>query len=366
MIINTVVKSLTKIAKNIWNLKIYHDDELFYFNAGQYVWLITDSGRRAFSVASSSTYPNTLDLVFKEFDESKFIKSVLSLKNGDRVSIDGPRGSFRVPERYSDSIFIAGGVGISPFLSIMRSLSSKKESRNITLVTVNSSVETEIFVDELKNIEKNDKNFNYIRMYGKVSPDKILEIRNKHLDANWYVVGSQRFVDMLSGCLDYAKVEPKNVFYEENFPSCKELNINFDDTSFFKKIIDQAAIHVVITDLNGNVVYANKSAERFTGYTFEEMLGNSPRLWGGILDAKAYTNLWKTIKIDQKVYKSDIVNIRKNGEKYNVIATISPIFEDLELVGFLGTEQDTTEHAKINEEYTKIQKLLINNEVNKN
>ena len=49
--------------------------------------------------------------------------------------------------------------------------------------------------------------------------------------------------------------------------------------------------HIVITDTEGIVVYANHGAEITTGYSAKEMNGNTPRLWGGLMSRGEILNL---------------------------------------------------------------------------
>jgi len=49
----------------------------------------------------------------------------------------------------------------------------------------------------------------------------------------------------------------------------------------FKQAIESTSDHVVITDENGVILFANKSSQRITGFSSKDMLGNTPRLWRG-------------------------------------------------------------------------------------
>lgn len=359
MIFKARTKSLNKINDKIFELVLVHDNELFYFNAGQYVWLETKYGRRAFSISSSSLTPNELKILFKAGVDSSYMNYLSLLEAGDSVNIIGPRGVLRIPAAESQSVYLSGGVGITPFLSIIRSLKDNHQSRDITLVSVNSSEDQEIFKDELKGISKEYPSFKLVNILGKITETSLLKIKKTKPNADWYVIGSQAFVDACSIILNNLKINRENIFFEENFPSVFNLDINTNKDGFFKKITDQSAIHIVITDANGVVEYVNEAAERMTGYTQEQMIGNTPRLWGGLMDKETYVKFWETIKINKKVYIGELKNIRANGEEYDVLATVSPILEGNQLVGFLGMEQDITEDKKTKNELKKIRDLMI-------
>ncbi len=359
MIFKARTKSIVKINDGVFELTLVHDNELFYFNAGQYLWIETKYGRRAFSIASSSKNPMELKILFKSGVESAYMNHLSLLKVGDAVTIIGPRGVLRAPDDESKSVYVAGGVGVTPFLSIMRSLRDNKKSRNITLISVASSEEQLIYKEELLQIEKEYKNFKYINIIRKLKESDLQKIKNNKLDADWYVIGSQGFVNAASMILSNLKISPEKMIFEENFPSVSKLNIETNKDNFFRKITDQSAIHIVITDANGIVSYANQAAEKMTGYKISEMIGNTPRLWGGLMTKEIYTKFWNTIKNENKVYIGELRNIRANGEEYDVLATVSPIMEGDKLVGFIGMEQDITEDKKTKNELKKIRDLMI-------
>ena len=79
---------------------------------------------------------------------------------------------------------------------------------------------------------------------------------------------------------------------------------------------DQIDDHVVITDVHGNAIYANKAVERQTGFSKDEIIGkNIGDLWGGQMDAEFYEKMWYTIKIEKKPFVGEVLNMRKDGKK---------------------------------------------------
>ncbi|MFZ2205170.1 MAG: PAS domain S-box protein [Minisyncoccia bacterium] len=124
-----------------------------------------------------------------------------------------------------------------------------------------------------------------------------------------------------------------------------------DDIGIYLLALESASNHIIITDVDGSIVYANKGAQDTTGYSFEEMKGNTPRLWGALMPVSFYKNLWQTIKYDREVFSAEIKNRRKNQEEYYTIAHISPIVNTKgDLTGFVASEEDITsqKQAEIN------------------
>lgn len=123
------------------------------------------------------------------------------------------------------------------------------------------------------------------------------------------------------------------------------------DLEKFKQAADSAFDHIVITDIDGRVVYANKAVERMTGFSIEEILGQkagSKDNWGGQMPLPFYKKLWKTIKIYKKPFQGEVRNKRKNGELYTVFGTISPVKDSKgNILFFIGLERDISKEKEI-------------------
>ncbi len=121
----------------------------------------------------------------------------------------------------------------------------------------------------------------------------------------------------------------------------------FDNLGKFKKAVDAAYDHIVITDIDAVVVYANKAACLTTGYDLDEIIGSTPRLWGGLMDKSFYKMLWKQIKDEKKPFVGELNNKRKDGTLYVAEIRIAPIFDDQGvLTNFIGIERDVTDRKE--------------------
>lgn len=114
--------------------------------------------------------------------------------------------------------------------------------------------------------------------------------------------------------------------------------------------IDRAPSSVVITDVNGTILYVNPSFEKTTGYTKNEAIGENPRvLKSGYQDVNFYKKMWDTL-LSGKEWQGEILNKKKNGEVYWEQASIAPISdENGEIVNFVAIKHDITE-LKLHEE----------------
>lgn len=140
--------------------------------------------------------------------------------------------------------------------------------------------------------------------------------------------------------LEDARVAARNVF--------EDLQVEEENARKFYEAVNAAAEHIIITDADGVILYANKAAERITGYSGPEMIGKRPSLWGGKMDSAFYKKMWKTIKYDKTTFQGEVKNRRKNGQEYFADLYISPILgTDGNVNFFVGIERDLTREKEI-------------------
>lgn len=316
----------------------------FTYIPAQYIYLILSKlrypdnkgNRRAFSIANAPKHDH-IRIIFRT-SESGFKKTLLELTTNDELFIEGPFGTFIPPNDGSDFAMIAGGTGVTPFISMIESMQDEKYKGKAYLVLQNYSQDRAIFENELKNLcSKADVQFK--SFYGEVLLSTIKNIYDKNPQVKWYMSGTTNLINQIYRILKDLNVAPDNMFFDEIYPT--GANLDLENRSNFKQAVEQSPNHIVITDINGRILFANLTAEKLTGYSFSEMIGNTPRLWGGLMSADFYKKLWHTIKIEKREFSGEVRNRNKNGEEYTVMARINPI-QDLkgELLGFIGTEED--------------------------
>ena len=114
--------------------------------------------------------------------------------------------------------------------------------------------------------------------------------------------------------------------------------------------VEHSPVTVAITDRNGTIEYVNPKFTELSGYTFDEAIGQNPRvLKSGLMDQQVYVDLWKTIASGRE-WHGELCNKKKNGEIYWEMAFISPIFDKSgEITHFIGVKEDITQRKKIEE-----------------
>ena len=122
--------------------------------------------------------------------------------------------------------------------------------------------------------------------------------------------------------------------------------------------LDQAAELVVMTNLEGEILYVNRAFERVTGYARAEALGRNPRfLKSGQQDDTFYRNMWGTLGRGE-VWRGHLINRRKDGSTYEEDATISPVRDsDGKVVSYLAVKLDVTRERALEVQFRQSQKM---------
>ncbi len=115
---------------------------------------------------------------------------------------------------------------------------------------------------------------------------------------------------------------------------------------------------IIITDTEGTILYVNPAFTKITGFSYEEAIGENPRiLKSGKHDTAFYENLWTTIKTG-KIWDGEIINKTKKGDYITQELTITPIQNRFgEILYFLAIIKDITEKQKIERQLYNAQKL---------
>lgn len=140
------------------------------FKAGQYFFLTLpnlmypdDRGpKRHFSIVSSPNEKGVLTMATR-LSDSGFKKTLQELPIGSEVEVGPIAGSFILPEDFNQPlVLVAGGIGITPFMSILKYVAEEKLPANITLIYSNRNQASTAFLKEIEEFSKKIPNFKLV------------------------------------------------------------------------------------------------------------------------------------------------------------------------------------------------------------
>lgn len=208
----------------------------FDFKPGQFVTLICDTmtvkdrmgDRRAMSIASSPT-EKTVHFSMRK-SESAFKQSMANLKKGDTLSMLGPLGTFTMPEDTTKPfVFIAGGIGITPFRSMVKYATDKKLPHNIILMYCCHHERDMTYRMEFHDLVLQNKKLTFIPTltkpdnqdtawdgkFGKVDENFIQDAVQNPISAIYMIVGPPRMVDGIEETLHGLNVPDEQICTEK-------------------------------------------------------------------------------------------------------------------------------------------------------
>lgn len=193
---------------------VFVPDQKFSFRPGQYLeWTLGHRSqdnrgmRRFFTIASSPTEPE-LRLGVKFYDKSSSYKqAMLKMKPGDTIVAGQLAGDFTLPkDKKQKLVFIAGGIGVTPFRSMIKYLSDNSERRDIVLLYANKSVRDIAYADIFETVAAR-VNLRTVYTVSEAPPRQECGVINRRIDGalirelvpDWfergfYISGSQAMV----------------------------------------------------------------------------------------------------------------------------------------------------------------------------
>jgi len=200
------IKEKREVAKGTLMVTFDLLGEEVDFQPGQYFWVELlnppyddEKGpRRHISVVSSPTERGILALATRLRD-SAFKRSLAELPEGAEVDVEQPKGSFLLPEDTGrHCVFLAGGIGITPFRSMLRYIADKGLDYEVTLVYSNRDRESTAFFEELQELESRiprlrvvftmDEDANWEGESRRISPEMLEDVLGDELSSFRFMI----------------------------------------------------------------------------------------------------------------------------------------------------------------------------------
>lgn len=207
----------------------------FHFIPGQYAGFtlpqlnpgVTGGATRRFSISSS---PQDSELIITTRNSNSIYKGTLfALNPGDAIKMAGPTGNFILPQDPTTPVvLIAGGIGITPFYSMLEDAEQTNSKRTFILFYGNQSEDRSAYLNDLYLLQNNHLNFTFIPTLAEPANDwrgesgyityTLLKKYLKQLDQyQYYVCGSPAMVNTLQETLLEMEI-PTEKIHVEDFP----------------------------------------------------------------------------------------------------------------------------------------------------
>ena len=227
------VKNIKQINGVVLLTLIPEQETIFDFKPGQFamIALYDENGKtwkqRPFYVCSPPTNKNYIQFAIKIFGE--FTHRIAVLKEGDKVGVSGPYGFFIFDEaKMRDVVFLAGSIGVTPFVSMIRYASEKSLANKILLLYSIKTKDDIVCLGELETISRQNKNFQVVfaltsdfpddwqHEKGRIDENMLKKYRSSFADKYFFLCGPPGFMDAMKKILTNNGV-PQNFIIVENF-----------------------------------------------------------------------------------------------------------------------------------------------------
>lgn len=209
----------------------FEKPEDFQFEAGQYVYITLPKlnypdergDTRHFTIASSPK-ENYIQFTTRLRDQSGYKKTLDELPIGSEVEARGPQGLLTLSKHLkliTNHIFLAGGIGITPFRSIIKDVLENNLGLNIHLIYSNSDSDF-VFKEELTKWQKESKNLKIDFIDTSISGHVNTQMLQKLIPiydietTMFYTVGPNPFVNAMEEMLEGMKI-PEDSIKTEKF-----------------------------------------------------------------------------------------------------------------------------------------------------
>ncbi|MFA6424523.1 MAG: ferric reductase-like transmembrane domain-containing protein [Candidatus Magasanikbacteria bacterium] len=222
-----IVENIIQETKDTFTIVVKPEKKL-NFKAGQFCFLrINKNKLHARHPFSMSSAPQDHNLQFTIKMAGRFTDTASKINKGDEILTDGPFGRFIEKGDKKNLVFIAGGVGITPFMSIIRDHVIQNNPRKITLLYGSKTTEDVIFKNELNNI-KNDW-FKVVHVlsedqttpapyeHGRIDENLIKKYISNFSNSLFYICGPEEMKSSVIQTLLNNGVDKKDIIFEDFF-----------------------------------------------------------------------------------------------------------------------------------------------------
>lgn len=221
----TAKKEIAKGTMAFW----FEKEKALTWKPGQHLHIVLpflefedERGKmRPFSIASSPTEGGLLMFATRIRDTSGFKQTLKDLEIGDTITGDNEAGGnfFLKTKKESPQVILAGGIGITPFRSIIKYDMDKKIGNEIHLIFSNTNSETTPFKEELDNWAKENKRLTVTYVFsekeGRIDRQKLEKLVRNIPSPDFLIAGPSSFVSSMEEILESMGVQEDKVATEK-------------------------------------------------------------------------------------------------------------------------------------------------------
>jgi len=216
------IKSKREVAKKTMLFEYDLLGEVIDFKPGQYFHVAIAQGvKHHFTIVNSPNEKGIMSHAIRMRD-SEFKNILRDLPIGADVEVYKIKGEFVLPEDTSKSlVFIALGIGITPYISMLRYIKEERLKFKITLIYSDSDKQSLAFLEELEQYSKDNSNF---RLILTLTGDKSWTGEKRHVnegfikdyfdnpaDFLYYVSGPPKAVEAVAASIEKSGVDKSNI-----------------------------------------------------------------------------------------------------------------------------------------------------------
>jgi propane monooxygenase reductase component len=226
------VEAVAELTHDIRLLRVrVHDDEPFSFKPGQYVDLEVPGHpgeHRSFSMANTTTSGDELEFMIKLYPGGRFSGLLAdgSLSTGDELKLTGPYGVFTLrPSSPRRIVFVGGGAGMAPVLSLVRSMAESGTERPATYYYGARGAGDLFHLQELRELEERLPAFNFVPALSEdwsgwdgeagLITDVVDRLEGDLADVDAYVCGPPPMVEAAIALLERRGVPEAHIYYDK-------------------------------------------------------------------------------------------------------------------------------------------------------
>jgi predicted ferric reductase len=208
--------------KETWEIELAPEKEPLKYESGQFIFVRFYNDKipeesHPFSIASETGSGN-IKIIVKSLGD--FTQKLIHLKPGDKVLVEGPYGKFHFKnKKMKDQVWLAGGIGITPFLGMAKDLKNSDEFNAHLIHSVKNDDEF-VESDALLLLSENLKNFRYTQWdtakRNFINADEVEKISGELKEKDFFLCGPEAFKDALTKQLISKGVKKENI-HEEAF-----------------------------------------------------------------------------------------------------------------------------------------------------